>query len=119
MFQYNIVRPLQISCFPSYACICFCQQLNFHYFVFSAGYSVNISKAHMYECHLTCLNRNKRLIYSKQSEMGYACAEKTNIKAEIIIQKAVHGLKIPDYYNQETLVQSTRSYHPFYITHFH
>jgi len=49
---------------------------------------------------------NKCLIYSKQSGMGYACAEKTNIKAEIIIQN-IHlslGLKIPDYNNQETFV---------------
>ena len=36
-----------------------------------------------------------------------------------LLYKAVHhssGLKIPDYYNQETFVQSTRSYHPLHYS---
>jgi len=45
----------------------------------------------------------------------FICIKKANIKT----YKAVYhssGLKIPDYYNQASSVQSTRSYHPLHYS---
>ena len=39
---------------------------------------------------------NKCLIYSKQSGIGYACAEKTNIKVEITTSAG-----LPEYFNKK------------------
>ena len=47
-------------------------------------------------------------ISSTLNRMGYACTEKTNIKAEIIIQSSTSLIRF------KTSIQSTRSYHPLH-----
>ena len=47
--------------------------------------------------------------------MGYACAEKTNNKAEIIIQSSTSLIRFKNS-RLETLVQSTRSYRPLHYS---
>ena len=47
---------------------------------------------------------------------SYSLLQRRQTSRLKLFYKAVHFAKIPDYYNQETLMQSTRSYHPLHFT---